>query len=210
MIAKTITKIMWGRVLMHNKVITPEQWSACVVEHARNNGTTPIEQVLVQQQVLKAKQVEMILPKVQQLAQKHAYEFIPVPKTASKLAAAAAAASRASAAAVESNDAGAIPLADPAMERLHGPDVGVTLPPPGFSAPAQPAKTSLRDDGTIDLAVGEHDALSKANEVDWASDMDANNEEAPVNVQQMTAQRAAKRGIESDQLNADGTIQLAD
>jgi hypothetical protein len=210
MIAKTITKVMWGRVLIHNKVVTPEQWSACVIEHARAGGQTPLEHVLVQKQLLKPKQVELIAPKVQALAQKHAYEFIPVPKTPSRLAAVIAAAQVAAHAHAAPGD-GAIPLADPAMERLHGPDVGITLPPPGAMAPVKAAATALADDGTIELAVeGDHDALHKANEVAWANEMDEDGaEQAPVTVQQLASEHAAKHKLDREELNDDGTIQLA-
>lgn len=214
MVAKTVTKIMWGRVLLHNKVISNEQWQTCLIEHAKHNGQVPLEQVLVQRHVLKPKQVEMILPKVNQLAEKHAYEFIPVPKTESKLAAAAASAAAAMAHAGHAHasprDDGAIALADPSMEgRLHGPDVGITLPPPGAAAPAKAVATSLSDDGTIELAVSDHDALHKANEVAWANDMDENNEQAPVTVEQIAAQHAAKHKLDHEELADDGTIQLA-
>ena len=63
---------IWGRILLHNKLVTQKQWDECFKLFVKGGHTVPIEQILESKGYITAKHAALINAKIAQLIEKHA------------------------------------------------------------------------------------------------------------------------------------------
>jgi len=172
--AEVSIAMLWGRIAIFNKLITPEQWNQCVQEIREQGGRVAIDKMLIQKGYMNEQQADLIRRKVAEMARQKAE----------------AAASQALAEAPPAQSASSHAAAKPAMhhhapkQTAHAPAVApAAAPPPSppprpVSAPAVPVTKVSRepeDTDIIPLAAQDPDAKDEhwqPSEVEWVASSD--------------------------------------
>lgn len=68
--AEVSTATLWGRIAIFNKLITTDQWNACVKEIKEHGGRVAIDKVLVEKGYMTEQQAQLIKKKVMEMAAK--------------------------------------------------------------------------------------------------------------------------------------------
>src|SRR5690349_6157760 len=61
---------LWGRIALHNKLLTQKQWEECVEVFRKMGGKTPIDKILIHKGYLQEKHADLIRKKVQDILDK--------------------------------------------------------------------------------------------------------------------------------------------
>jgi hypothetical protein len=69
---------LWGKILVHNKLLTQEQWNAVLALHDKYQGKVTIEEILVKKKLVMPKNVEVVRKRVAEIVEKARAGKLPV------------------------------------------------------------------------------------------------------------------------------------
>ncbi len=69
---------LWGKILVHNKLVTQEQWNAVLALHDKYQGKVTIEEILVKKKLVAPKSVEVVRKRVAEIVEKARTGKLPV------------------------------------------------------------------------------------------------------------------------------------